>query len=167
MGEINRAKAAGLNLYCDRKCAGLGRRSNETEEEKKFIKYLYDRFIFLADETLKQKKSERFKIDYRDNPDKYKAIRQRRMKDHIEYCRRPEYKAKKKVYDQQYRSKKLYGQHWESAILLRELGNIVDNRLAKAEQKNITKSQKRKRNAKKYIKRQELEKCSMGLYQPS
>lgn len=166
-GDYNRAVKGGYNVYCSREHSGFGRRANRSQEEEKLIKYFYDRFIFLADETLKQKKSESFKRDYAANPEKYRKERQRRMKSHVEYCRQPNYKKYKKKYDQQYRAKKLYGQYWESSIALRQLADVVDNRLAKADQKNITKSQKRKRHANKNTKRKELESCTMGFYQPS
>ncbi len=166
-GHVNRAKEMGNNVYCGRKCAGLGRRCNSSEVEEKTIKYFYDAFIRLADEErFKKQRQEYFIRDYAENPEKYKAIRKKRQPKHNEYCRRPEYKKWKKNYDQTHRAKKKYGKYFESFIALQQLAGLVDNRQAKADQKNITKSQKRKRNAKN-TQRKELESCSMGLYQPS
>jgi hypothetical protein len=157
LGDVNRAKKIGVPIYCSRKCSGLARRTGETEEQKKMIKYFYDRLIYLSDDgTLKKKKQAYFKRDYAANPDKYRKERKRRQPAHNEYCRRPEYRSKKKVYDQQYRDAKNYGAYAEAATALRELANIVDNRQAKSEQKIFNKSQKRKRYAKQQFKRQEL-----------
>lgn len=171
IGYINRAKKLGVPIYCDRKCAGLGRRSTETPQEKKEHKQWYDLFIRVSmtdreKAADKKRRQEYFKKEYTAKPEKYKKIRQQRMKAHIEYCRQPKYKSYKKKYDQKYRAKKNYGKYWEAFIALRDLQGVVDNRQAKKDQKNITKQQKRKRNAKKHIERQELEKCSMGLHQP-
>ncbi len=169
IGQYNyRVIKHGLNVYCDRKCAGMGRRTNETEEEKKVIKYFYDAFIRLADEErFKKERHEYFRKDYAANPEKYRAIRKARMKQHVEYCRRPEYRKYKKKYDQQRVAKTNYGEYWEAAIALRKLADVVDNRKAKQEQKTINKTQNRKRYANKNTKRKELESCVMGLYQPS
>ncbi|MGS7457682.1 hypothetical protein, partial [Mycobacterium tuberculosis] len=43
------------------------------------------------------------------------------MPKHIEYCRRPEYRAWKRGYDRRYRAKKHYGPFWESALTLVEI----------------------------------------------
>ena len=166
-GAYHRATKKGLNVYCSRKHSGLGRRVSRTKRDRLLIKYFYDRFIWLADERLKEKKSASFKRDYAANPEKYRKIRKKRMKAHVEYCRRPEYRKYKQGYDQQYRAKRLYGEYWESSVALYQLANLVDNRQAKKDQQIFNKSQKRKRNANKNTKRQELERCSMGLYQPS
>lgn len=172
IGHINRANKLGAKIYCNRTCAGLGRRSKETIEEKKHAKAWYDAFIreSMTDKERaidKKKRHEYFKKDYAANPDKYRAVRKRKQDAHNEYCRRPEYRKYKKVYDQQYRAKKHYGKYWEAFIALCNLSGVVDNRQAKADQKIFNKQQKRKRNAKANAKRQELEKCTMGLYQPS
>lgn len=171
LGQYNyRVVKNGLNVYCNKQCSYLGRRSwkNLPEEQRKLIKYFYDSFIYLADpERFKRESHDWFKKDYAKNPEKYRQQRIKRRKEHAEYCRQPEYKKWKQKYDQRYRAKKLYGKFWESAIALRELGNIVDNRQAKADQKSINKTQNRKRYANKDTKRKELERCSMGLYQPS
>lgn len=164
----NRAKKDRAKLFCGQRCFGLSRRTGRSKEQEKFIKYFYDAFIRLVDyEKVKKQRQEYFKKDYAANPEKYRAIRKKRMKEHVEYCRRPEYRVKKKVYDRQRVAKKNYGEYWEAAISLRELADIVDNRQAKQEQKTINKTQNRKRYANKNTKRKELESCVMGLYQPS
>ena len=152
IGYYNRAKEIGAPLYCDKKCAGFGRR--KTIEEKKRLKQEYD-----------QKRMDRhqlwfllwrafeFRVVYEENPEKYRKERQRRMKAHIEYCRNPEYRKKKKVYDQQRRAKIQYGDYSEAAIALYQLASIVDNRKAKRDQDNINKSKKRRRYGKTYSKK--------------
>lgn len=169
VGQYNyRVLKHGLNVYCNKKCAGLGRRVNRTDEENRMIKYFYDAFRYLIEaDRLKKQRAEYFKRDYAANPEKYRKERQRRMKAHVQYCRQPSYRKKKKVYDQQRVAKKNYGEFWEAAIALRELGAIVDNRKAKQDQKTINKTQNRKRYANKNTKRKELESCTVGLYQPS
>lgn len=169
MGHITRANKIGAPLYCNRTCAGLGRRSSETEAEKKAVKAWYDLFIreSRTERELRKDKKRRheyFKKDYAANPEKHRQRRKKRQEQHNEYCRQPEYKKYKTAYDKQYQAKRNYGKYWEAFIALRNLQGVVDNRQAKADQKIFNKQQKRKRNAKKYIKRQELEKCSMGLY---
>lgn len=49
------------------------------------------------------------------------------------------------MYDRKYRAKKLYGEYWESSIILNEIQKEYDNRIVKQENNLINKSQKRKR----------------------
>lgn len=167
-GHYNRSKKLGLNVYCGKVCAWKGHRTNETEQEKKQIKYWYDAFIRLCDEEkFKKQRQEYFKKDYAANPEKYREQRRRRYPEHLKYLQKPEYKKYKQAYDQQYRAKKLYGDFGEAAIVLHQLRTVVDNRRAKQDQGLFNKSQKRKRNAKKStFKCQELEGGSLGFYQP-
>lgn len=166
VGHVNRAKKLGAKLFCGKKCFGLNRRTNETAEEKKLIKYLYDTLLIYGDGEGKRLSSKIwFRKDYDSNPKKYKKRREKKQEYHNEYCRQPGYKKKKKRYDQQYRAKKSYGIYWESLVALLALQEVVNNRAAKRDQKIYNKSQKRKRNAKQNIKRKEFESCTMGLYQ--
>lgn len=41
-GHVNRAREAGLNIYCNRRCSGLGRRSGKTKAQKVAEKRAYD-----------------------------------------------------------------------------------------------------------------------------
>ncbi len=121
-GAVNRAKSIGAPLYCNRVCAGLGRRSNKTIEQKKKEKAAYDKeFRYYHRDGIKERKAAAFKKDYAANPEKYRKERQRRYKAHLEYLQRPEYKAWKKNYDVKHLAKKDFGVYWESAILLKEL----------------------------------------------
>lgn len=149
-GHLNRAKKIGSPIYCDRKCAGLGRRTNETTEEKKSIKSWYDAFlaVSMTEEDMDLEILQRmvyFQIDYSRNPEKYKTERQRKMPSHLEYCRQPKYKEYKKEYDLNYRAKKDYGEFAEAAVVLFKLEKEIDVRLAKKQNNLINKSQKRKR----------------------
>lgn len=157
-GQFYRSIRLGLNVFCGRKCAGLNRRTHETPEEKKVYKQWYDLFI-RASRTEDEKilfslqALVLFHLDYRANPEKYREERQRRMADHIEYCRQPGYRKYKKEYDEQYHAKKKYGEYWEAAIILNKLENEIDNRQARKENKLFQKSSgKRKRSWQKLLK---------------
>jgi hypothetical protein len=125
-GHFNRANKLGMKLFCNHTCFGLNRRLNKSEEQKKSEKAIYDReYRELKKETLKKKKAIAFKKDYQKNPEKYRKERQRRMAAHIEYCRSEKYRAYKKEYDLKYRSKKLYGEYAECAIILYKIEHIL------------------------------------------
>ena len=167
LGHYNRAMKMGCKVYCDKKCAGLGRRCGRTKEQDLQIKYFYDALRALSDVAdSKRKRHEWFRNDYAANPEKYKAERKKRYQQHLKYLSTEKYKKYKHDYDQIYCSKKQYGKFWEAAIALRNLRGIVDNRRAKQDQKSINKQQNRKRYANKNTKRKELESCSVGIYQP-
>lgn len=150
IGSRKKSIRLGLPIYCNRECAGLGRRTNETEDEKKIHKQWYDLFI-RASMTDDERNLDAFQnavyfqMDYIANPEKYKEIRKKKMPKHIEYCRQPAYKAKKHTYDLERNHKTQYGDFWEASIILLQLEKEIDKRVAKGELKLITKSQKRKR----------------------
>lgn len=158
IGSRNRSIRLGLPIYCNRTCAGLGHRINETPEEKKAIKGWYDQFLNISmtedDRELDMlQRMVYFQYHYSRNPDKYKAIREKIMPRHVEYCRQPEYKKWKKIYDEQYRAKKDYGDYWEAAIVLKNLDNEIDYRESKRQNKIYNKSTtKRKRAWQKQLK---------------
>lgn len=120
--DVNRAKKAGLNIYCSRLCGGIGRR--KTDAEKKTVKAAYDKKIRNTPKR-RQKRKEYFQKSYTNNPDKYKKIRQEKYKKHLEYLQSPRYKEWKKQYDLKYLAKKNYGVFWESALLLNELEEFL------------------------------------------
>lgn len=157
-GEYNHSVKLGLNIYCNREHSNLGRRVNETEEEKKVYKQWYDLFIRASrteDERIlfSLQKMLLFHLDYKANPEKYKKERQRRMRAHVEYCRQPKYREYKKTYDEQYRAKKDYGEYWEAAIALKKLDKEIDYRESKRQNKIYNKSTtKRKRKWQKQLK---------------
>lgn len=146
-GHVNRAIKMGCNIYCNRECAGFGRRANRTEDENKKIKSDYDKEYRRKNlDKRRDQAHEYFKKDYAANPEKYRLERQRRMKSHVEYCRQPEYRKYKQEYDQTYRAKKNYGELWESFLILSDIEKIIDNREVKQINNLITKSTKRKRS---------------------
>lgn len=159
--DINKPKRC-KNVYCNKLCSSLGRRSNKTEQQKKKEKAEYDRQYRLNNkDMLKRKKHEYFKKDYSENPEKYKEIRRKKYSKHLEYLNKPEYKAYKKEYDRVYRAKKQYGEFWESHILLVDIENLIPNTEVKQQLNLINKSQKRKRNYES-IKRKEFKRSPLG-----
>lgn len=143
-GHANRAIKSGLRLFCGKECSGLGRRQNKSTEQKKLEKAKYDNQYRRRD-YVKQKRHEYFLRDYAANPEKYRKERQRRMQAHIEYCRQPEYREKKKEYDRTHRARKFYGDFAEAALILFQIEEFIDNRQIKNNLGLNNKSQKRKR----------------------
>lgn len=132
-GEVNRARAQGLRLFCDRRCAGLGRRKpRKPTAERKLEKRLYD-IAYRAKnrETLKAKKHARHKRTY--DPVKAAKVRKARLPYHVQYCRRPEYKRWKSGYDRRHRAKKFYGAFAEVAMLTCDLNREIKGRMTNHE----------------------------------
>jgi hypothetical protein len=78
------------------------------------------------------------------------AYRQARMPYHVEYCRRPAYRKKKRVYDRKYRAAE-YGEFAEAYLLAVDINHEIKERSTRYEiyQENGTaaKTQRRKRAA--------------------
>jgi hypothetical protein len=149
-GHVNRAKAAGLRLYCDRRCAGLGRRKHIPKSVLRFKKKLYDaeyRKKNLA--RIKANKREYFQRTY--DPAKAAIERKKTMPRHVEYCRRPEYKRWKSEYDRKRRDAE-FGPWAEAARLCIDLSRATREVMTDEEirQANGTfnKTQKRRREGK-------------------
>ncbi len=132
--RFNRAQKDAAPLYCGKSCAGLARRTANppTEAERKEAKRLYDatRRIVKADE-IKAKKRDYFKRTY--DPVKAAVERKANMHRHVEYCRRPEYKAWKRQYDNRYNAKKDFGEFAESALLLQDIEREINERATRYE----------------------------------
>lgn len=148
-GHVNRAQARGLKLYCDRKCSGLGRRLGKTKAQLKEEKRLYDiEYRAKNLEAIKAKKRAHFQKTY----DRKAAAeyRKQRMHLHVEYCRRPEYKAWKREYDRRYRASE-FGEFAEAYMLTIDLNREIKGRKTNAEIKYengcTNKSQRREREA--------------------
>lgn len=125
--EVNRARRAGLRLSCNRACAGIARRSNKSTEQKRLEKKEYDvgyRAANLPD--IKTKKRAYHKRTY--DPAQAAAVRKVNMPRHIEYCRRPEYRAYKQQYDRRYCAEKQFGPFAEAAMLLSDIDREVNSR---------------------------------------
>lgn len=148
-GHVNRAQAAGLKLYCNRRCSGLGRRKHKTKAQKREEKRLYD-IEYRANnlETIKAKKRAHFQKTY----DRKAAAeyRKQRMHLHVEYCRRPEYRAWKREYDRKYRAKE-FGDFAEAYMLTLDINREIKGRTTNAQVKYengcTNKSQRREREA--------------------
>ena len=142
LGHVNRAKKIGAPTYCSKLCSGLARKIERTDEEKKAIKAAYD-VQYRRRDYVKVKKQAYFKRTY--DPQKQAAINKARMPKHVEYCRRPQYKAYKKQYDEQHRAKKDFGEFWESALLVKQIEKQYDDKEVRQSNQLHNKSQKRKR----------------------
>lgn len=127
IGAVNRAAKAGLAIYCDRVCSGLGRRKNKSREQKVAEKADYDR-EYRSKNLAKIKNNKRayFKRTY--DPVAAAEHRKTRMPAHTEYCRRPEYRKWKAGYDRQHRARKEFGDFSEAAILLNDLCSEIASR---------------------------------------
>jgi hypothetical protein len=148
--QINRALREGRPLFCNRVCAGLSRRlvNPPTEAERKAAKAAYDarRREVLA-ERIKAEKRAHYQRTR--DPIKEAAIRKARMHLHVEYCRRPEYKAWKAEYDQRHRARKQFGEFADAFLLLldldREIGERATNYEIRLANGTINKAQQRRR----------------------
>lgn len=118
-GRFNKAEKISAPLYCGKECASASRRVERTEEEKKALKAAYDREYRKRDpEAMKAYKALYYQ-ETRD-PERERAIRRAKMPQHVEYCRRPEYKAWKHEYDIQKNAQE-YGEFADAWRLLLDL----------------------------------------------
>ena len=148
-GEVNRAIRQGARLYCNKTCFGLAHRKHKTEAQKKEEKRLYDiEYRRKNRAALKAKKAAYFQRTY--DPAKAAIQRKGRMAYHVEYCRRPEYRAWKREYDRQYRAKRDYGEFWECFLLTQDIRDECLSRQSdyaiRLGKGTYGKSQKRKRD---------------------
>lgn len=146
-GVINRARSSGSPIFCSRTCAGMNRRVERADEEKKKLKAEYDKNYRATSPTLKARKAKWYKENH--DREKEREYRKTRVEHHNEYCRRPEYVAKKKEYDRIYRAKTRHGEYWESFLLTQDIRNECINLQSDYEIRlnngTLNKSQKRKR----------------------
>lgn len=129
-GAVNRARKIGAKLYCGRKCSMLAKRVDNPVTPRnpnwKEIKREYDRKYRerKGDERKSQKKAYYARIGPTIR-EKERETRKKRMPLHLEYCRRPEYKAKKHAYDIQ-RNREEYGEYAECYDMLRILTQEIN-----------------------------------------
>ena len=99
-GHANRAAKTGAPLYCGRTCAGLARRlpAPKSVEQKKAEKAAYDRKYRQRDPEARKAERAAYYQRTRD-PEKERELRKAKMPQHVEYCRRPEYRAYKREYE--------------------------------------------------------------------
>lgn len=161
VGLINRAKKLGNPLYCGRVCSGLARRKADklTGDAWKAHKAEYDRARRAAlGEKLREEKRRAYHASIERNKDavraKQKAHRQKIMARHVEYCRRPEYKEKKREYDRKLRAQ-VYGPFADAYLLLQDIQSEIAQRATRQEiyEQNgtVNKTQKRKREYEKAV----------------
>lgn len=144
-GHVNRARRDGKFLYCDRVCSSHARMDHfATDEEKRMLKSGYDQMYKRLNPPDKAERAAYYQANR--DPVKEKAYRIKRKDKHAAYIKTPKYKAWKKKYDEKFCAKKNYGEHWESAILLRQIRDEVDNHEAKLTNGLLSKSQQRKRD---------------------
>lgn len=130
-GHVNRSQSLGLRLFCNLRCAGLGRRKHKTKAQMIEEKRVYDaeyRRKNLA--RIKARKRAYFQRTY--DPEKARIERKKRMPKHVEYCRRPEYKVYKSKYDRKYRANK-FGAFADAYLLTVDLNRAIKERASNAE----------------------------------
>lgn len=138
----------GPNAYCDRKCSAFGRRKGKTKAQFRTEKKAYD-VAYRAKHLrrIKRRKKAYFKRTY--DPVKAAIKRKARMPKHVEYCRQPEYRKKKLIYDIGYRAKKEFGSFDESALIVELIQFEVDKRMTnyqiRLQQGTLNKMQNRKK----------------------
>lgn len=126
-GAVNRARRSGRPLYCSRGCAGKARRITKSKAQRVEEKRIYDmKYRAKNREMLKAKKANYFQRTY--DPVSAAIERKKKMPRHVEYCRRPEYRAWKAKYDKQYLARKNYGPFAEAAILTLDLNREIKER---------------------------------------
>lgn len=158
-GAINRAIRQGAPIYCTRECAGLARRLQNppTEAERKAAKAVYDR-EFRSRHGKRERKKAQNRAWHLANydPEAARIERAANMARHVQYCRRPEYVAKKREYDREYRAKQDFGEFWESAMLLTDLQSEVLSRATRYEidlmDGTLNKKQQRRRDYERLIR---------------
>jgi len=129
-GAANRADKLGVPIYCSRACSGLARRVNRSTAEKKAAKVEYDQKRREAlGEQLRAKKRAAYYANHDANLAKQAELRKREgfLEKHLEYLRTPEYRAKKKQYDEELR-KAEYGDYAETWRLLLDLEKEIRSR---------------------------------------
>lgn len=129
-GAVNRAAKIGAPLYCGKTCSGLARRTPQTKDQKRAAKAEYDRNRreALADELRAKKRA----AYYNNHAERLAAAKELRKtaehkKKHLAYLSKPEYRAKKKVYDDKLREAE-YADFTESWRLLLELEKEIRSR---------------------------------------
>ncbi len=153
-GDVNRARKAGLKLFCDRRCTGLFYRKHKTKEQLVLEKRLYDmEYRRKNRKRLKIQKREYFDRTY--DPVKAAVERKARMPRHVEYCRQPAYRRWKSKYDKRYSAKKMFGPYAESFLILQKIDKEIASRMSRYDIQlangTLNKAQTRKRDYERLI----------------
>jgi hypothetical protein len=150
---VNRAVKIGAPLYCGKICAGLARRNKNppTDDDRRKAKAAYDaarrngpqRAEILA------KKREHYYANHERISAQLAEYRAAHMDRHVEYCRQPEYRAKKSDYDRRRRADLSFGDFSEAALLLSDIEREIAERASRYEiyltNGTINKAQQRRR----------------------
>jgi hypothetical protein len=149
-GHVNRQRALGMNVYCGRRCSGLGRRKPKKSKAQRVAeKRAYDQEYRRRNRAMLKAKKRAYHVRTYD-PEKARIERKKKMARHVEYCRRPEYKAWKRWYDAEYRAKE-YGEFAEAYKAVLELNRTIKRKVSNYEirlqNQTLCKSQKRRRQA--------------------
>lgn len=137
-GGVNRSRGKGAPIFCSKECSGAHRRIERSTDEKKALKAEYDRKrrAELGDAYREEKRQARLRLLAK-NPQlvraREKAHRDARKQQHVEYCRRPEYRKWKAQYDQKYCARKGFGDFGEAAIILNQLIAEISTRATRTE----------------------------------
>lgn len=150
---VNRAAKIGAPLYCGRACAGLARRLKNppTDELRRAAKSAYDakRRNGPQREEILAKKREHYYANHERISAEQAIYRAAHMDRHVEYCRQPEYRAKKSAYDSRRRADQNFGDFAEAALILADIDREIADRASKYEiyltNGTINKAQQRRR----------------------
>jgi len=161
---VNRANKNNVNMYCNRKCSGNAHKAHKSTDKKKEEKRIYDaEYRKNNKEKLKKDKVAWFKNNY--DPILAAEKRALTMDRHVEYCRQPEYKKKKKAYDRIYQAKKYYGEFYEHHLLILQIFDVIKSHSTmyqiKYDQGCLNKTQNRKREHERFNS-EKLERCALG-----
>jgi hypothetical protein len=131
--RYNRAVRLLAPLYCGKACAGLARRTPKPDDEtRRLLKAAYDsEYRERNAEKRRAQKAAWFKRTY--DPAKAAVERKARMPRHVEYCRRPEYRAWKAEYDRAYKARLHFGEWADAALLLGDLEREINERATRYE----------------------------------
>lgn len=117
----------GPHIFCSRTCSSLRRKQYKPDDQKKADKAAYDRIYRARNlRRIKRRKRDYFQKTY--DPKKAAIERKKNMPRHVEYCRRPEYRKKKKRYDCHRRAHLKYGDYADCFHLLQRLDGEVSKR---------------------------------------
>ena len=132
--DVQRSERAGMFIYCNRECSALARRSNKTDTEKRAEKAAYDAEYRIK--NLEKRKAQKAAYYQRTrDPEKEAKKRKERMPLHVEYCRRPEYRAWKSEYDRKYRARKDYGEFADAFLALLDVESELDSQATNYERR--------------------------------
>lgn len=134
-GRYNQAQKRGAPLYCGKVCAGWARRTPKLpEDERRAAKAAYDRERReRLGERIKAEKRAHYYANHEQILARERAKRPQKRIYHAEYCRRPEYVAKKAEYDKALRAKKGFGEFADAFLALQSLESLIDARASRYE----------------------------------